>query len=184
MEIPVEITSHMEDKPADIQADSQVTEVDTGNASKETKPEVSNLESEYLDQLRRLKAEFDNYRKRTDREKEEFYAYAKGRVIQNMLPILDDMDRIFKYSKSQEDHLTTGIELIYQKMRAILLNEGLEEIDPVGKPFDPVVHEALGVVDTESEKDGFVMEELERGYLLQGKLLRPSRVRVGRHQEN
>jgi molecular chaperone GrpE len=68
-------------------------------------------------------------------------------------------------------------------MKGILLSEGLEEINPVGRDFDPVFHEALGTLDTVPEKDGQVMDELEKGYLLQGRLLRPSKVRVGKARE-
>jgi molecular chaperone GrpE len=174
MLIPVEVGSdqkEMENAAADVSAS-------------EKKSETLNLTATYLDQLQRLKAEFDNYRKRIEKEKEDFNALTKGRVILNLLPVLDDLDRLFQYSKGQDEHLATGIELICQKMKAILLNEGLQEINPVGGLFDPLLHEALGVIDAGPEKDGLVMEELVRGYLLQGKLLRASRVRVGRYKQN
>jgi molecular chaperone GrpE len=143
------------------------------------KPETPNLEAVYLDQLQRLKAEFNNYRKRVEKEREEYYSLAKGRVILNLLPVMDDLERMVQYSKGKSDHLTRGIELVFQKMRSILISEGLEEINPVEKPFDPSFHEALGLVETGPDKDGLVVDECERGYMLDGRLLRTSRVRVG-----
>jgi molecular chaperone GrpE len=146
-------------------------------------PFQPDAEAVYLDQLRRLKAEFDNYRKRVDREKSEYYSLAKGKVIFGLLPVLDDLDRMVRYSRGMEGEFAAGIELIFQKMRSILTSEGLEEIDPVGSPFDPEVHEALDLVEAGPEDDGLVTEELQRGYRLQGKLLRPSKVRVARRRE-
>lgn len=186
MEIPIEIedsktepTINGADSP---QSNEQV--VDVGPMESEPEGESPPKKVDYLDQLQRLKAEFDNYRKRTEKEKQEFYAFAKGRVIQNLLPVLDDLDRMAHHGKGPVDPMTEGIELIRQKMKAILLGEGLEEINPAGKAFDPAFHEALGVVHVSPDKDGVVMEELEKGYLLQGRLLRPSRVRVGKAREN
>ena len=186
MEIPIEIEDSKNEHPLEEAEESQPTEqvVDIGPSESEPEPETLKAENPYLDQLQRLKAEFDNYRKRVEKEKDEFFAYAKGRVIQNLLPVLDDLDRMIQHSKGQADPLATGIELIHQKMKAVLLNEGLEEIDPAGKPFDPAFHEAIGLIDADLRQDGLVMEELERGYMLQGRLLRPSRVRVGKAKEN
>jgi molecular chaperone GrpE (heat shock protein) len=140
-------------------------------------------EAEYLDQLQRLKAEFDNYRKRTERDREDMQSLLKARVILNLLPVLDDLERMVQFSRGDDGHLASGIGLIHQKMKTILTGEGLEAILPVGKPFDPSMHEAIGEIDAGPEKDGLVAEELERGYTLKGRLLRASRVRVGRHAE-
>lgn len=134
---------------------------------------------EILDQLLRLQAEFDNYRKRIQREQEALYSTLKGKIILNLLPVLDDLDRMVRYTQNLDDPLANGIELIYQKMKTILNNEGLVEINPVGKPFDPLLHEAIETMECEEGKEGLVLEELEKGYLLEGKLLRASRVRVG-----
>jgi molecular chaperone GrpE len=174
MEIPIEIedttVEPAADAPESASPDEQV--VDVGPMESEREPESvphrgsSGKEIDYLDQLQRMKAEFDNYRKRTEKEKQEFYTFAKGRVIQNLLPVLDDLDRMVLHGKGHGHSLFTGIELIRQKMKGILLSEGLEEINPVGRDFDPVFHEALGTLDTVPEKDGQVMDELEKGYLL------------------
>jgi molecular chaperone GrpE len=135
------------------------------------------------DQFLRLKAEFDNYRKRIDREKEGLHAILKAKVIFDLLPVLDDLSRMAEFTRGEANHLAAGIQLIQRKMKSILNGEGLEELQPIGKPFDPLHHEALGMVDAGPEQEGIVLEELEKGYLLQGRLLRPSRVRVGMHHE-
>lgn len=135
---------------------------------------------EILDQLLRLQAEFDNYRKRIQREQETLYSTLKGKIILNLLPVLDDLDRMVQYARHREDPLANGVELIYQKMKTILNNEGLEEIQSVGKPFDPLLHEAIEMIESDEKKEGVVLEECEKGYLLDGKLLRASRVRVGK----
>jgi len=185
MKIPVEVED--ERNGSSIQneegarRDEQV--VDVGPLEPEPEPVSPKNGTDYLDQLQRLKAEFDNYRKRTEKEKQEFYAFAKGRVLQNLLPVLDDLDRMAHHGRGPVNPMAEGIELIRQKMKSILLKEGLEEINPAGKAFDPEFHEALGVVSVSPEKDGVVMEELEKGYTLQGRLLRPSRVKVGKSGE-
>jgi molecular chaperone GrpE len=165
------------------------TKTDTMDASVIEKPnpdvpsEPAGREAEYLDQLQRLKAEFDNYRKRTERDREDMQGLLKARVILNLLPVLDDLERMVRFSHGDDGQLAAGIGLIHHKMKSILAGEGLEAIHSVGKPFDPSVHEALGEVDAGPDKDGLVAEELERGYTLKGRLLRASRVRVGRHAE-
>jgi molecular chaperone GrpE len=194
MIIPIETDETQSQPSLDRDMNSEATEevVDVGPMESDEDSDSSKKDAEYLEQLQRLKAEFDNYRKRVEKEKEEFFSYAKGRVIQNFLPVLDDLDRMVQHGRDREDAaadpecsaLVSGIELIHQKTKKILTSEGLEEIDPAGKPFDPAFHEAIGVIDTDAERDGLVLEELERGYLLRGKLLRPSRVRVGKTREN
>jgi molecular chaperone GrpE len=196
MIIPIEMDEPKNELSMEESGKSEATEevVDMGPVEAEAETVLPKKETDYLEPLQRLKAEFDNYRKRVEREKDEFFAYAKGRVIQKLLPVLDDLDRMVQFNKGQGDApaadnsacaaLASGIELIHQKTKTILLSEGLEEINPAGKPFDPAFHEAIGMIDADPQQDGLVMDELERGYLLQGKLLRPSRVRVGKAKEN
>jgi molecular chaperone GrpE len=176
MEIPVEIRNHDGIRPEESNPESL----------RETEPKTAlqpETETIYLDQLRRMKAEFDNYRKRVEREKADYYSLARGKVISSMLPVLDDLERMVGYTRGMEGEFASGIELIQQKMRAVLASEGLEDIGPVGRPFDPEYHEAIESVEAGPDKEGLVIEELQRGYLLQGRLLRPSRVRVGKRKE-
>jgi len=184
MRIPIEILGP-DGKPVS-EKNNQPSEVspkpdETPATSQE--PIEPDTESLYLDQLRRMKAEFDNYRKRVEREKSEFFGLARGKVISGMLPVLDDLERMVDYTRGREDEFASGVELIFQKMKAALSSEGLEEIGSEGRPFDPEFHEAIEMVDAGPEQDGIVIEELQRGYTLQGRLLRPSRVRVGKTKD-
>ncbi|MDM7925308.1 MAG: nucleotide exchange factor GrpE [bacterium] len=184
MRIPIEILGP-DGKPlvekAGKPSESERNTEEAMAASREpTAPAEPDVESLYLDQLRRLKAEFDNYRKRVEKEKSEFFGMAKGRVITGLLPVLDDLERMAMFAKSAEGDFASGVELIFQKMKAALSSEGLSEIKSVGQPFDPEFHEAIETVACVPEQDGMVVEELQRGYTLQGRLLRPSRVRVGK----
>jgi molecular chaperone GrpE len=176
MDIPIEIRNHENNRPGE-NAEEIVQD------AKQEAAVTADREAITLDQLRRLKAEFDNYRKRVERERAEVYGIARGKVIAGMLPVLDDLERMVGYTRGMDGEFASGVELIWQKMRSVLSAEGLEEIGSVGRPFDPELHEAIEIVETGPENEGLVVEELQRGYRLQGRLLRPSRVRVGRGKE-
>lgn len=137
-------------------------------------------DEKYLDQLLRLQAEFQNYKRRTEKEWAEASIRAKGDLVKKLLPILDDFQRMLKHHGG-EPCSVEGVQLIYQKMMKILDDEGLEQIEAVGREFDPDFHEAIGVHQVSEDQDGMIAEEWEPGYHFSGKLLRPSKVRVGRH---
>ncbi len=184
MRIPIEILGPdgrpLVDRIAEPSVSGRNTEEARAASQEPSEPAETDAESLYLDQLRRMKAEFDNYRKRVEKEKSEFFGMARGRVISGLLPVLDDLERMAGFAKSSEGEFASGVELIFQKMKAALSSEGLEEIGSAGRPFDPEFHEAIEMVPSVPEQDGMVVEELQRGYTLQGRLLRPSRVRVGK----
>jgi molecular chaperone GrpE len=137
-------------------------------------------QTRYVEQLQRLQAEFDNYRRRVDRERETMYAMAKADLIQKILPVVDDLERMLNHHQEGE-HRTEGVRLIYKNLTKILTEEGLEEVPSLGMPFNPDVHEAVGVEETDEEQDGMVVEEWQKGYRFGNRLLRPSRVKVGKH---
>jgi molecular chaperone GrpE len=139
--------------------------------------------AEYLDRLQRLQAEFINYRKRVEREREELYQLAKGDVIRTLLPVLDDMERMANSVQNNQVPSTEGLIFIYQKLKKTLIEHGLEEMLSIGERFNPEYHEAVATEETEPEKAGLVIEEWEKGYRLGGKLLRASRVKVGQYAE-
>jgi len=154
--------------------------------SEESEPierkELSNEELEYLKQLQRLQAEFDNYRKRINKERTNLFNMAKGELISQVIPVLDDLDRMINYHQESDHQCSVeGVNLIYQKLLKVLNEEGLEEIPSVGEKFNPEVHEAVGVEKTDKKNDDIVLEEWQKGYLFSGKLLRPSRVKVGKY---
>ncbi|NOY78436.1 MAG: nucleotide exchange factor GrpE [Calditrichaeota bacterium] len=133
---------------------------------------------ECLHMLKRLKAEFDNYRKRVQKEREEVYDYVRGDVFKTLLPILDDMERLLN-SDASEQSLRQGMEMIYKNLLSTLQAHGLESFSDEGSTFDPNVHEAVSVEETGDHMDGKVLDTWLKGYRYKGKLLRPAKVKVG-----
>ena len=130
-----------------------------------------------LDRMARLQAEFDNARKRAERERIEFRDYATGSVVEQFLPVLDNFELALK-SGGTAHQLRAGVALIVKQMEEILQKLQVNPVPSVGEPFDPRVHEALGTVDREDMPDQHVAEEIRRGYKLRERLLRPAMVRV------
>ena len=137
-------------------------------------------DTDYLEHLRRLQAEFDNYRKRVKKENESLYAFAQGDLMGKLLPVIDDLERMLNHDHENSRDMIEGIRLIYKNLNKVLVEQGLEEIPAVGEPFDPEQHEAVGVEEVDENQDGIVVEEWQKGYRFRGKLLRPSRVKVGK----
>jgi molecular chaperone GrpE len=136
---------------------------------------------EYLDQLKRVAAEFDNYRKRAARDQESLVARAHERLMKALLPVLDDLERaLVAAGEHEEAKLQEGVELVARELRSSLKREGLEEIGTDGT-FDPHVHEALLSQPSEAE-EGAVIEVLQKGYKLGDRVLRPARVVVSQGQ--
>ncbi len=135
---------------------------------------------EVFDRLQRLQAEFDNYRRRTDRERLETGAHAQGLLVERLLPVLDDFDRALASSGGGESPEVHGFALIHEKLHRALADAGLERIDSEGTVFDPDIHEALMTQEVEPELDGVVICELAPGYRFRGRMVRPARVQVGK----
>jgi len=149
-------------------------------AEAEQSVEVARERDEYLDHLRRLKAEFENYRKRVQRDHEELRLRAAETVVESLLPVMDNMSRALEAAgRHEEGQLLAGLELVAGQMRGTLEGHGLEEI-PVepGVLFDPNLHEAIMTQESPEYSEGTVLQVLERGYLLHGRLLRPAKVIV------
>lgn len=131
---------------------------------------------QYLDMARRLQADFDNYRKRSQRENEEFRKYACSSILLDLLTIVDDLDRALEHA-GEETEFVKGIKGVRTNLMKVLESNGLQEIPADGK-FDPNFHEALCTVD--GEEDDMVAEVFQKGYMLNGKVLRYSKVKVTR----
>lgn len=131
-------------------------------------------------QLQRLQADFDNYRKRTQKEKTELIKYASERLVGELLPVLDNFDRAVSAAKVNPDFtaFSQGVEMILRQMQTALSKEGLNAMDAVGQPFDPNLHEAVLRVASEEHPENTVVEELQKGYYLKEKVLRPCMVKV------
>ena len=142
--------------------------------------DYKSLAEEYLDHLRRLQSEFSNYKKRVDKEREELSSTVKGKLVLKLLPVLDNFERMLDHYHKSGECNCDAVELIYQNLVKILTEEGLESIKAVGEKFDPSFHEAVSIEETDSDNEDIVLEEWQKGYLFDGKLLRPSRVKVGK----
>ncbi len=144
--------------------------------------ELEKKNEELNDKYLRLYSEFDNYRKRTNKEKLETLKSASAEVITDLLPVLDDFDRAMK---AMEDHgideeTKKGVELIHNKFRNLLIQKGLEPMDSIGKEFDTDYHEAVTNIPAPSEElKGKVVDVIEKGYLLNGRIIRFAKVVVG-----
>ncbi len=144
--------------------------------------EVTRERDDYLDHLRRLKAEWDNYRKRVQRDNEELRLRAAETVVESLLPVMDNMSRALDAGdRHEEGQLLAGLNLVAGQLRGTLAGHGLEEIEvEPGTMFDPEYHEAIVAQASDEYDEGTVTQVLERGYLLHGKLLRPAKVIVAR----
>jgi molecular chaperone GrpE len=137
---------------------------------------------DYLDRLQRLKAEFDNYRKRAARDQEALVARAHERLVKELLPVVDDLERALVAAEEHEEaKLEDGVRLVHRALRDTLAKEGLVEIETDGT-FDPHVHEALLSQPSEAD-EGSVIEVVQKGYLLGDRVLRPARVVVAGPKE-
>jgi molecular chaperone GrpE len=136
----------------------------------------------YLDDLRRLQADFDNYRKRTLREQTARAASASQALVARLLPVLDNFElAVSSAERSRDfDRMLKGVEMVFGELREVLQGEGLVKIEAEGKPFDPERHEAVIAVEEEDTEPGMVVDIVRAGYELRGKVLRPAMVKVAK----
>jgi molecular chaperone GrpE len=143
---------------------------------------VTQERDQLLDRLARLQAEFENARKRDARERAEFRDFAVAGAIEQLLPVLDNLNLALSVRGSGEQ-LRSGVELIVRQMEEAMRALGVQPIETVGAQFDPQVHEALGAIETTEVPDHQVMEEVRRGYRLKDRMLRPALVRVANNNQ-
>jgi len=147
--------------------------------------EVDKLRSErdaLLDRLARMQAEFDNARKRAAREQQEYRDYALVDAVKTLIPVLDSFDRALQSSPAKSD-FHVGVELIHKQLQDALAKIGVQPVSAKGQPFDPRFHEAIELVEMEDVPDQQVVEELQPGYKLKHRLLRPAMVKVARNSK-
>jgi molecular chaperone GrpE len=148
--------------------------------------EVEKLRAErdvLVDRMARMQAEFDNARKRAAKEQQDYRDYALADTIKTLLPVLDSFDRALQ-SSPEKSEFHAGVELIQKQLQDALAKLGVQPIIAKGQQFDPRLHEAIEMVDTEEAKDHEVLNELQRGYKLKERLLRPAMVRVARNSKH
>jgi molecular chaperone GrpE len=157
---------------------------ESGGVAADLESEIDALRAGYLDRLARLQAEFDNFRKRSAKEQQDFRDYALAEALKSLLPILDSLDRALKTSEASVQDFRSGIELIDKQFHDALSRLGVEPIPAEGEPFDPNLHQAVQMVDTDEVKDNHVIDELQRGYCIKDRLLRPAMVRVAHNPKH
>ena len=169
----------MEDNPTN----NEPGDANDAAAATEVAPsELQRQRDEYYDRLLRKTAEFDNYRKRTERERQALGDAAAANVIEELLPLMDNLDRALKAEAGLEgaEAYRRGVELIHEQLGTILHKRGVRAIEAVGADFDPYYHQAVSHEPAEGRREGEVIEEFRRGYMLGDRLLRPSMVKVAK----
>lgn len=148
------------------------------------KQESERKADEYLDRLKRLQAEMENFQKITRRQVQEVTSRASERLLAKLLPSLDALQQAVMVATSDNalrpDETAVGLKMLQKQLIEVLRSEGLEEIEAVGKPLDPELHEVVSYVETDEKPENIVVEEVQRGYTLNGKVIRPSLVVVNK----
>jgi molecular chaperone GrpE len=142
--------------------------------------EKSKKADEYYGHYVRARADLDNLRKRLQRDREDFVKFANERLLSEVIPILDNFERAFTAAEKvpATHNFAVGVEMILKQLREVLARYGVEELHPQGEPFDPAKHEAAEPVETTEHPDNTVLEVLQRGYMLNGRVVQPAVVRV------
>lgn len=142
--------------------------------------ELENSIQDLQNKLLRVQADFDNFKKRTKTEKVELMKHANTKLISSLLPTYDNFDRAIQASKTNNDFqsLVDGVEIVYRQLEEALTKEGLEEMKTIGQPFDPEFQQAVMQIETDDYDSNIVVEELQKGYTLNGKVIRPAMVKV------
>src|SRR5436190_13239418 len=169
----------MEDEVNDVSGTGAAAPPEQGEPSADV-ADLKQQRDDYYDRLLRKTAEFDNYRKRTDRERLQLSEAAAADLLGELLPLVDDMERALKADTGGEASgaIHKGVELIHKQLLEVLRKRGVKPIDALGADFDPHFHQAVAYDPAEGRRDGEVIEEFRRGYMLGDRLLRPARVKV------
>lgn len=176
---------------ADTGAAEPLVPVDSSHITPEQLDELKQLAgkaSEHYDRLLRTTADFENFRKRAAREKQEAIRYANETLLTRLLPVLDSFDMALSAARQTQgdapQSLQAGVEMVLQQLKAALKEGGVEEVDAMGQPFDPNFHEAIGQRDEADVPEGQVVQQLRKGYKLRERLLRPASVIVARKPQS
>jgi molecular chaperone GrpE len=169
-------------EPGTAREERGLSGVDAAPVQALTREEVEALRrerDELREQLLRKRAEFDNYRKRVERDRQQAWTDAAAAIFKGLVPTIDNLDRALE-SAPREDPLREGVELTRRELLGFLVSEGVEVHDPVGQPFDPEAHQALSHEPVPGFADGTVVEVFRKGYSYKGRLLRPALVKVAK----
>lgn len=184
---PESVASTEMDAPEEAAAFASQTGTDEETPERDSQSELlakldhlSAENAQLRDSYMRARADLENYRRRMVREKEETVRYATERLVQDLLPVLDNLQIGIMSAKEHaaDQAFLSGFEMVLTQVRGVMADHGLETLDPLGDPFDPNLHESVRVVPSEDSPDGHVADVLRVGYRLRGRLLRPAQVSV------
>lgn len=182
MEQNAEVTPEAGNQPEAMAAEEGAPEAEAGEQNG-LQQEIDRLNAELSEQQQRTlraQADFDNFRRRTQKEKEELAKYASSKLITELLPVIDNFERALAAAGSspEVESFSKGVSMIFRQLEGVLNAEGLEAMNCVGQPFNPEFHQAIMQVESEEFEEGFVVEEVQKGYMLKDKVLRPAMVKV------
>jgi len=171
----------------------ELTSKETSSSNNETKEDIESLKKaleaekaraeEYLNRLKYLQADFENYIKKVKRDFENAAKLGSEKLILNLIDVIEDFERVIQTEEnlnSNNKALLEGVKIIYKKLKNILENEGVKQIEAVGKIFNPALHEAAGFIETLDHPEGTIVKELRKGYFLGDKVIKPSIVEVAK----
>ncbi len=164
-------------------AEKAAQESDEGadeNDGPETLTEAQEAMAELNERIVRLTADFDNFRKRAQREKDEARQFANQGLLEKLLPVLDNFEMALTAVKDADPSVRDGVQMILDQLLGVLKESGVEPVDAMGQPFDPNLHEALSQEETTEVEEGTVVQQVQRGYKLNDRLVRPARVVVAK----
>lgn len=175
-EMKNDTTVDASEQPRDEQVPTDTEEVTEDPMIAELVKQADENQQRFL----RAQADFDNFRRRTQKEKEELAQYASMKLITQLLPVVDNFGRALEAAKTggEVEAFAKGVDMIFRQFESVLEQEGVKPMEVVGQPFNPDFHQAIMQVESEEHEEGIVVEEVQKGYMLKDKVLRPAMVKV------
>jgi molecular chaperone GrpE len=180
-DVKINLSKNVDSSELEQSTEAKAVAADSAKADAEMAKLASDLE-ELRQTLLRRQADFDNYRKRVEKERSEDSKRATARVIEGLIPIIDGFENaLAAHREAEYENYRKGFELIYKQLLDNVTRLGAERIDPAGKPFDPHLHQAVDRAETTEHADGTILQVFQPGYVFHGRVLRPAMVRVAVH---
>jgi molecular chaperone GrpE len=180
-DVKIDVNTNKSVESSDVEQTAESVAADTAKANTELAKLAADLD-ELRQTLLRRQADFDNYRKRIEKERFEDSKRATARVVEGLIPVIDGFEHaLAAHREAEYENYRKGFELIYKQLLDHLAKLGVERLDPVGKPFDPHLHQAVDRAETKDHEDGTILQVFQPGYVFHGRVVRPAMVRVAVH---
>jgi molecular chaperone GrpE len=180
-DVKINVNTNKSVEGSDVEQTAESVAADTAKANAELAKLAADLD-ELRQTLLRRQADFDNYRKRIEKERFEDSKRATARVVEGLIPVIDGFEHaLAAHREAEYENYRKGFELIYKQLLEHLAKLGVERLDPVGKPFDPHLHQAVDRAETKDHEDGTILQVFQPGYVFHGRVVRPAMVRVAVH---